>query len=116
MARAGRWFGMVGRGAVSRIVPERGTGPPAGGVRHCTFGQGRNGPKRRCAGAAPRLFYVGRLVNGDHLGRQPAAPTRTGHGRGSTMNPYALEKMLEYTRQELARSRGHRRWVTFFQR
>jgi hypothetical protein len=32
------------------------------------------------------------------------------------MNPYALEKMLEYKRQEFARSRGHRNWVSLFSR
>ena len=42
--------------------------------------------------------------------------TRTGYGRGSTMNPYALEKMLEYNRQELARLSGNRRWVNLFKR
>jgi hypothetical protein len=30
------------------------------------------------------------------------------------MDPYRLQKMLEYTQQELARSRGHRNWVSIF--
>ncbi len=42
--------------------------------------------------------------------------SRAGYGRGSMMNPYALEKMLEYNRQELARLSGTRGWVNLFKR
>jgi hypothetical protein len=32
------------------------------------------------------------------------------------MDPYRLQKLLEYNQQELARARGHRNWVSLFKR
>ncbi len=32
------------------------------------------------------------------------------------MDPYTATKMLEYNQQELARIRGHRKWVTLFRK
>ena len=32
------------------------------------------------------------------------------------MDPYRMQKMLEYNQQELARLRGHRNWVSLFRR
>ena len=35
-------------------------------------------------------------------------------GRGSTMSPYLMEKIVEHNRTELARSRQKRDWRTLF--
>lgn len=36
--------------------------------------------------------------------------------KGSTMDPYTAQKLLEYNQQELARIRGQRNWVRLFHR
>lgn len=48
-------------------------------------------------------------------GRGPAAAAMMlQHEKGSTMDPYTAQKLLEYNQQELARIRGQRNWVRLF--
>lgn len=36
--------------------------------------------------------------------------------KGTVMDPYTADKLLDYNRQELARLRGNRKWTTLFRR
>ena len=54
-------------------------------------------------------------------GRQRGRPDRNGAARraastmrGQTMNLYAMEKIVEHNRTELAKTRGKRQWRTMF--
>jgi hypothetical protein len=63
------------------------------------------------------MSVIDNVVNRTQRGEPADGDDAKARGKaGSTMDPYTAMKSLEYNQQELARLRGHRRWVTLFQK